>query len=119
MSKINPVKRLLEMGFEMMEYAKTVTYGGDKKVRLKIGINIGDVIAGVIGGHKPQFSLIGDTVNTASRLCSTGLDDKITLSKEAKLLIGSSEYLFSHRFVEVRMRLMKIKKIISNEIFCV
>lgn len=89
------------MAFEMMEYAKTVTYHGDKKLRLKIGINVGDVIAGVIGGHKPQFSLIGDTVNTASRLCSTGLDEKITLSSEAKKTIESSEYIFSQRFVEV------------------
>jgi len=101
MAKINPVKRLLDMAFEMMEYAKTVTYHGDKKLRLKIGINVGDVIAGVIGGHKPQFSLIGDTVNTASRLCSTGLDEKITLSSEAKKTIESSEYIFSQRFVEV------------------
>ena len=39
---------------------------------VKIGIHYGYVIAGVIGDHKPQFSLIGDTVNTTSRLCSTG-----------------------------------------------
>jgi guanylate cyclase len=43
----------------------------DKKLKIKIGIHTGKVIIGVIGFHKPQFSLIGDTVNTTSRHCST------------------------------------------------
>lgn len=30
---------------------------------MKIGIHVGRVIAGLIGHHKPQFSLIGDPVN--------------------------------------------------------
>ncbi len=38
---------------------------------------------GVIGYHKPQFSLIGDVVNTASRVCSTGDPNHIMVSEEA------------------------------------
>lgn len=37
---------------------------------MKIGIHYGRVLMGVIGSIKPQFSLIGDTVNTTSRLCA-------------------------------------------------
>lgn len=48
---------------------------------IKIGIHFGKVMAGVIGYHKPQFSLIGDTVNTTSRVMSTGENGKITVSK--------------------------------------
>lgn len=55
-------------------------YGDNKAVILKIGIHYGRVIAGVIGAHKPQFSLIGDTVNTTSRVCSTSEPGIITLS---------------------------------------
>lgn len=67
----NPIKRLLKVAFEMMKLVKPYTYGNDaKQLNLKIGINSGPVIAGVIGHHKPQFSLIGDTINTTSRLCS-------------------------------------------------
>lgn len=52
-------------------------------MKLKIGVHYGRVIAGVIGVHKPQFSLIGDTVNTTSRVCSTGDAGFITLSESA------------------------------------
>ena len=51
------------------------TWGKDKQPLIgKIGIHYGRAISGVIGHHKPQFSLIGDTVNTTSRVCSTGED---------------------------------------------
>lgn len=37
---------------------------------------------GVIGYHKPQFSLIGDTMNTTSRVCATGSPGHIMMSGE-------------------------------------
>lgn len=54
-----------------------------EKIKVRIGIHYGRVIAGVIGHHKPQFSLIGDTINTTSRVMSTGEDGKITISEQA------------------------------------
>jgi hypothetical protein len=35
----------------------------------------------VLGSHKPQFSLIGDAVNTTSRVCSKGMENQIHISK--------------------------------------
>lgn len=68
----------------MKRFTQPLTYGKEgNKILLKIGIHCGPVIAGVIGHHKPQFSLIGDTVNTTSRLCSTGRDGKIIISEKA------------------------------------
>jgi class 3 adenylate cyclase len=45
---------------------------------------VGEVVVGVIGKHKKQFSLIGTNVNTTSRHGSTGVNGSITLSREAK-----------------------------------
>lgn len=59
------------------------------------------MIAGVIGHHKPQFSLIGDTVNTTSRVCSTGADGEITISEKAYEMVDMPELSFERREVEV------------------
>jgi len=69
-------------------------YGNNEELILKIGIHHGRVIAGVIGAHKPQFSLIGDTVNTTSRVCSTGESGFITLSESAYNNVKEQKYKF-------------------------
>ena len=55
----------------------------NKQLVLKIGVHHGNCMMGVIGFHKPQFSLIGDTVNFTSRHCTTGKNGHIMISIEA------------------------------------
>lgn len=45
-----------------------------------VGINIGPVVAGVIGARKPQYDIWGNAVNVASRMDSTGLLDHIQVN---------------------------------------
>lgn len=45
--------------------------------KLRIGLNHGPAIAGVIGAIKPQYDIWGDTVNVASRMDTSGLSDHI------------------------------------------
>lgn len=44
---------------------------------LILGLNIGPVVAGVIGARKPQYDIWGNTVNVASRMDSTGVPERI------------------------------------------
>lgn len=46
-----------------------------------LGINIGPVVAGVIGARKPQYDIWGNAVNVASRMDSTGVIDRIQVRK--------------------------------------
>ena len=48
--------------------------------RMRIGINVGPVVAGVIGVKKPQYDIWGNSVNVASRMDSTGVLDHIQVS---------------------------------------
>merc|ERR1719187_2520937 len=47
---------------------------------LRIGLNFGDVTAGVIGTTKLYYDIWGDAVNIASRMDSTGVPGRIQLS---------------------------------------
>lgn len=66
----NHAERTVLAGFDILKKLENVYLKTGEKFRVKIGINSGPVIAGVVGDHKPQFSLVGDTVNTASRMCA-------------------------------------------------
>ena len=105
MKKKNQVERLLKMAMQMLEKSNNIMWGTkkNKKLKIKIGIHHGNVVIGVIGCHKPQFSLIGDTVNTTSRHCSTAQPDQIVLSEVAFKVL--KKYPASH--FEIKTRKMK------------
>ena len=63
---------------------------------LRIGIDSGPVIAGVIGRHKFSYDLWGDTVNTASRMESHGIPGRIQVSESTYRRL-SSRYRFEPR----------------------
>lgn len=60
--------------------------------RIRIGINIGPVVAGVIGARKPQYDIWGNAVNVASRMDSTGVLDSIQVTQEVRDILHAKGY---------------------------
>jgi class 3 adenylate cyclase len=66
------------------------------ELRLQVGLHSGPVVAGVLRGDRTRFQLFGDSMNTASRMKSTGLPNRIQVSQETAdrlVAAGKGEWL--------------------------
>ncbi|XP_062997175.1 adenylate cyclase type 7 isoform X1 [Elgaria multicarinata webbii] len=80
---------MVEFAMALMTKLDGINRHSFNSFRLRVGINYGPVIAGVIGARKPQYDIWGNTVNVASRMESTGELGKIQVTEETcKILEG-------------------------------
>lgn len=88
-NRTNPIE-VVAAAIEMMNHMKEINIQhklGEEIWELRIGIDTGPVIAGVVGRNKLSYDIWGSTVNTASRMESAGEPGKINISENTYLLV--------------------------------
>ncbi|KAE8597127.1 hypothetical protein XENTR_v10016361 [Xenopus tropicalis] len=85
---------LADFSIEMFDVLDEINYQSYNEFVLRVGINVGPVVAGVIGARRPQYDIWGNTVNVASRMDSTGVQGKIQVTEDVHRILKSCNYEF-------------------------
>jgi adenylate cyclase len=90
------------MALDMLAAIEAGNRTGEQPMSIRIGIHTGPAVAGVIGVKKFVYDVWGDTVNTASRMESSGLPGRIQLSQQTALLLDADFDVQERGKVEVK-----------------
>ncbi len=101
-ARADHASQLAEMALEMSASLREFNEARGSSLKIRIGLNSGPVVAGVIGSSKFIYDLWGDTVNTASGMESTGVPSRIQVSESTQRLLETEFDLEPRGEIEVK-----------------
>jgi guanylate cyclase len=101
--RVDHAEAVARVALAMREEVATIAARADRgRLSIRIGIDTGPVVAGVIGRRKFIYDLWGDTVNTASRMQSHGTPGAVQLTARAAARLEGSFELESRGTIDVK-----------------
>ncbi len=78
---------------------------GKAEVMLRVGINSGQMLAGVLGtNQRMEYTVVGDSVNLASRLCGEASPGEIIITQDVYSSLFADKKVIAHMHKELRVR---------------
>jgi len=101
-SRQDHAQATVDLALRMIEDLKDFNKKNKVDFQMRFGLNTGPVVAGVIGHSKFCYDVWGHSVNTASRMESTSLPNRIQISPSTKLALGDEFELEERELVECK-----------------
>jgi class 3 adenylate cyclase len=100
--KRDHAESMIEFAKNMLECVEEYNKKSGRNIQIRIGVNSGKVVAGVIGKKKYAYDLWGDAVNVASRMESSGLPGKIHVSRSTFTLVHKRYHFKELKEIEIK-----------------
>lgn len=95
-------ERVIGFALDAMQELEKINLQYGTEIKVRIGVNSGAIVAGVIGKKKFIYDLWGDAVNLASRLESYGIPDRIQVGENTYQLLKDKYRFIDRGWIEVK-----------------
>ncbi len=86
------IPSMINFAFDLLESISLIQTPNKEKLQIRIGIHNGPIVVGILGLDIPRLCVVGNTVNTTSRLESTSKPDRIQISESIFKYIENNEF---------------------------
>lgn len=101
-ARVGHAQAAAEMALDMLDTVARLSSEMGETIEMRIGLNTGSAVGGVIGTTKVFYDVWGDTVNTAARMESHGKAGRIQLTNGTRIALGSGYTFASRGVVEIK-----------------
>jgi adenylate cyclase len=103
-SRPDHAQAAVRMALEVRDFIERYRTPDGRSLAVRIGLNSGSLVAGVIGKHKFVYDIWSDTVNTASRMESQGMAGRVQVSEATYALVKDDFVCEERGAIDVRGR---------------